>query len=61
MERKRQSRNKADARDNRGKVRLEHRYGEIGISAVAAAAQPHGNRRKESAARGERQQSKKER
>jgi hypothetical protein len=49
MERKRQLLNKADVRDDRGKVRLEGRYGEIGISAVAAAVQPHGNRRRKSA------------
>ena len=60
MERKRQSQNKAEMRDDRGKVKLERRYGEIGISAVAAASQPHGKR--ESAPdQGERRQPKKER
>ena len=51
MERKRQSQNNAEVRDNRGKVELERRYGEIGISAVAAASQPHGKRKKIKSAR----------
>jgi hypothetical protein len=49
MERKRQSQKKANVRDDRGKVRLERSYGEIGISAVAAAVEPHGNRRRKPA------------
>ena len=63
MERKRQSQNNAEVRDNRGKVKLERRYGEIGISAVAAASQPHGKRKESESApdQGERRQPKKER
>jgi hypothetical protein len=48
MERKRQSQNKADVREDSAKG-LDCRCGEIGISAVAAAVQPHGNPRKKSA------------
>ncbi len=61
MERKRQSQSKTDIRDDRGKVRLERRYGEIGISAVAAASQPHGKRKESAPDRSDRQHSKKER
>jgi hypothetical protein len=60
MERKRQSQNKAEMRDDRGKVKLERRYGEIGISAVAAASQPHGKRKESAPDQGERRQPKKE-
>ena len=60
MERKRQSQNKAEVRGDHGKVSLERRYGEIGISAVAAASQPHGKRKESAPDRDDRQQSKKE-
>lgn len=50
MKSKRQSHNKADVSDaRRANVRLESRYGKIGISALAAAVQPHGNRNRKSA------------
>ncbi len=61
MERKRQSQDKAEVRDDRGKVKLESRYGEIGISAVAAASEPHGKRKQSAPDQGERRQPKKER
>ena len=60
MERKRQSQNKAEMRDDRGQVKLERRYGEIGISAVAAASQPQGKQKESAPDRGECQQPKKE-
>jgi hypothetical protein len=61
MERKRQSQNKADVRDDRGRVKLERRYGEIGISAVAAASQPQGKRNELAPDQGDCRQPKRER
>ncbi len=61
MERKRPSQGKAEVRDDRGKVKLESRYGEIGISAVAAASEPHGKRKQSAPDQGERRQPKRER
>jgi hypothetical protein len=42
MEPKREPPTKEDARAERGEVKLDRRYGEIGISAVAAAVQCQG-------------------
>ena len=42
MEPKRRPQGKSDALPEREKVKLDRRYGEIGISAVKAAVQPHG-------------------
>ena len=42
MEPKREPQTKYDARVERGEVKLDRRYGEIGISAVAAAVQCQG-------------------
>jgi hypothetical protein len=42
MERKQNPHAKSDARPEREKIKLDRRYGEIGISAVKAAVQPHG-------------------
>ncbi len=42
MEPKRRPPTKSDALPEREKVKLDRRYGEIGISAVKAAVQPHG-------------------
>ena len=42
MERRRRPQIKSHAMPEREKVKLDRRYGEIGISAVKAAVQPHG-------------------
>ena len=47
MEPKREPQTKDDARAERGEVKLDRRYGEIGISAVAAAVQCQGKRLEE--------------
>jgi hypothetical protein len=47
MERKHQT--NGNARPERGKVKLDRRYGEIGISAVAAAVQCKGEQQEHSA------------
>jgi hypothetical protein len=44
MERKHQPQTNGNARPERGKVKLDRRYGEIGISAVAAAVQCRGEK-----------------
>jgi hypothetical protein len=49
MERKHQSQTSGAARSERSKVKLDRRYGEIGISAVAAAVQCKGEKREQSA------------
>jgi hypothetical protein len=46
MERKHQT--NGNARSERGKVKLDRRYGEIGISAVAAAVQCKGEQQERS-------------
>ena len=45
---KRDPQTKGDAGAERGEVKLDRRYGEIGISAVAAAVQCQGKRLEES-------------
>jgi hypothetical protein len=50
MERERQHRKADDVRRRRGPVELDRRYGEIGISAVAAAVRYHGERQDEQSA-----------
>jgi hypothetical protein len=47
MERNQKLQRKGDARPERGEVKLDHRYGRIGISAVTAAVQCHGERHEE--------------
>jgi hypothetical protein len=47
MERNQRPRPAGDRRHGRGEVELDRRYGEIGISAVAAAARYHGDRQDE--------------
>ena len=47
MEPKREPQTKGDARAECGEVKLDRRYGEIGISAVAAAVQCQGKRLEE--------------
>ncbi|MFZ0842201.1 MAG: hypothetical protein WAM77_32555 [Xanthobacteraceae bacterium] len=47
MERKHQT--SGNARPDRSKVKLDRRYGEIGISAVAAAVQCKGEQQEQSA------------
>ena len=49
MERKHQPQTKGNARPERSKVKLDRRYGEIGISAVAAAVQCRGEKQEQSA------------
>ena len=49
MERKHQPQTTGNARAERTKVKLDRRYGEIGISAVAAAVQCRGEKQEESA------------
>jgi hypothetical protein len=49
MERKHQPQTKDTARPERSKVKLDRRYGEIGISAVAAAVQCRGEKEEHSA------------
>jgi hypothetical protein len=49
MERKHQSQTSGASRPERGKVKLDRRYGEIGISAVAAAVQCKGEQQEHSA------------
>ena len=49
MERKHQSQTNGTARSERSKVKLDRRYGEIGISAVAAAVQCKGEKQEQSA------------
>ena len=49
MERKHQSQTSGTARPERSKVKLDRRYGEIGISAVAAAVQCKGEKQEQSA------------
>jgi hypothetical protein len=48
MERKHQPQTNATARPERNKVKLDRRYGEIGISAVAAAVQCKGEKQEPS-------------
>ena len=47
MNPKREPQTKGDARGECGEVKLDRRYGEIGISAVAAAVQCQGKRLEE--------------
>ncbi len=42
MEPKRKPQTRSDALPEREKLKLDRRYGEIGISAVKAALKPHG-------------------
>jgi hypothetical protein len=49
MERKHQPRPAGDTRPDRGQVKLDRRYGKIGISAVAAAVRYQGNREQKAA------------
>jgi hypothetical protein len=49
MERKHQPQTSGNARPERNKVKLDRRYGEIGISAVAAAVQCRGEKQEQSA------------
>jgi hypothetical protein len=48
MERKHQSQTSGTSRPERSKVKLDRRYGEIGISAVAAAVQCKGEKQEQS-------------
>ncbi len=49
MERKQQPQSYGNARPERNKVKLDRRYGAIGISAVAAAVQCRGEKQEQSA------------
>ena len=49
MERKHQPPTNGNARPERNKVKLDRRYGEIGISAVAAAVQCRGEKQAQAA------------
>jgi hypothetical protein len=49
MERKHQPHTSGNARAERSKVKLDGRYGEIGISAVAAAVQCKGEKQEQPA------------
>ena len=49
MERKHQPQTKDNARPERNKVKLDRRYGKIGISAVAAAVQCRGEKQEQPA------------
>src|SRR3974377_919214 len=48
MERKHQPQTNGNARPERNKVKLDRRYGEIGISAVAAAVRGRGEKQEQS-------------
>ena len=49
MERKHQAQTNGNAWPERNRVKLDRRYGEIGISAVAAAVQCRGEKQEQSA------------